>query len=711
MQFKLALRKISGWSFILGLFAVFSLAGCGGGGGGSSGGGGTVSYTVGGTVSGLTGPVTLQNGSDHLTFSTTSNFTFAIAVSSGTSYNITVSTQPPGQTCIVTGGSGTVSGNVSNVSLSCSNNTYTVGGSVSGLTGSVVLRNNGGDNLTVSGTSFSFATPVAHGGTYNVTVFTQPGGQTCTVSAGAGTVSTANVANVAVVCATNAYSVGGTVTGLAGSLVLQDNNGDNFSTSADGGFSFATPVADGSPYSVTVLTQPTNQSCSVASGAGTIATSNVTNVLITCATNTYTIGGTVTGLAGSMVLQDNGGDNYTVSSNTTFTFPTALAYGSAYNVTLFSQQFANQTCTITGGSGTVSGNITGVAVNCVTPAYAFTANYTDNSVSTYKVNGSTGGLTNLGKVAAGAGPYSVTVDPLGKYAYVTNFFHGAGGDSVSQYTIDANGALAPMTPATVAAGINPSSVTIDPSGKYVYVVNQGGNTVSQYTIGAGGALTPMSTATVPAGSVPSSVTIDPSGKYVYVANYGLFGIAGGSISQYTIGAGGSLTPMTPATVAAGTNPTSVTVDSLGKYAYVANQGSNSVSQYTIGAGGALTPMASPTVATGTIPVSVTVDPSGRYAYVANGSISGTVSQYTIGAAGGLAPMTPATVAAGANPYSITVDPSGKYAYVANYNYNRDAGKDTVSQYTIGAGGALTPLTPASVADAPGPTSITVTTGH
>lgn len=41
-------------------------------------------------------------------------------------------------------------------------------------------------------------------------------------------------------------------------------------------------------------------------------------------------------------------------------------------------------------------------------------------------------------------------------------------------------------------------------------------------------------------------------EYAYVANYG-----GNTVSQYTIGAGGALTPMTPATVAAGSNPASI----------------------------------------------------------------------------------------------------------------------------------------------------------
>jgi DNA-binding beta-propeller fold protein YncE len=206
------------------------------------------------------------------------------------------------------------------------------------------------------------------------------------------------------------------------------------------------------------------------------------------------------------------------------------------------------------------------------------------------------------------------------------------------------------------------SVTVDPSGKYAYVANSanglfGGNSISQYTIGATGALTPMSPAAVPdyplgtyLVSDPVCVTVDPSGKYAYVANQNNYTVA--SVSQFKIGANGALTFMSPDAVAGGKGPHSVAVDPSGKYAYLANADDIVVSQYTIGANGALTPMTPATVALfpGTQPASVTVDPSGKYAYVAD--LNGFVSQFTIGADGALTPMTPATVPAGVEPVSI-----------------------------------------------------------
>ena len=478
--------KIRSWdgcfirSVLISAALALALTGCGGGGGGGTTGTvtGTTSYTVGGTVSGLVGSVVLRenNSGNNLTVTKNGTYTFTVQVVSGSAYNITVFTQPAGQTCTVSGGSGTISGNVTNVAVACTNNSYTVGGTISGLTGSVELQNNGGDNLTIATDgNFTFATKVADGSTYKVTVLDPARGQTCSVSTGAGTVSGGNVTNVAVVCSNNIYSVGGTVSGLVGSMELQDNNGDNLIVAANGVFTFATQVANGSPYSVTVLTQPAGQSCSVASGTGTIALANVTNVAVTCATNTHTIGGTVTGLNGNMVLQDNGSDNLTVSTNGSFTFATAVADGNPYNVSVLTQPITGQTCTVTGGSGTASANVTTVAVNCVkntTPRFAYVANFDSNNISQYTI-GADGSVTAMttATVAAGTQPFSVTVDPSGKHAYAANY----GSNNISQYTIGADGSLTAMTPATVVTGTKPTSITIDPSGKYAYAANYGSN--------------------------------------------------------------------------------------------------------------------------------------------------------------------------------------------------------------------------------------------
>jgi len=81
------------------------------------------------------------------------------------------------------------------------------------------------------------------------------------------------------------YSIGGVVSGLTGSeVVLQDNGGDNLPVSANGEFTFATTLANGAAYDVTVFTQPngTGQMCSVASGSGTVMNASVDTVVVSC---------------------------------------------------------------------------------------------------------------------------------------------------------------------------------------------------------------------------------------------------------------------------------------------------------------------------------------------------------------------------------------------------------------------------------------------
>jgi len=169
------------------------------------------------------------------------------------------------------------------------------------------------------------------------------------------------------------YSVGGSVSGLTGTVVLQDNGVDNLTLTSNGAFTFVTSVADGSAYSVSVLTQPGGQTCSVSTGAGTVSGSNITNVVLVCANNAYSVGGSVSGLTGSIVLQDNNGDNLTVATNGTFTFATQVANGSPYNVTILTQPSNGQKCSVSGGSGTMSATVTSVVVTCVNRAWGTAA--------------------------------------------------------------------------------------------------------------------------------------------------------------------------------------------------------------------------------------------------------------------------------------------------------------------------------------------------
>lgn len=351
-------------------------------------GGSTVSYTLGGTVYNLNGQVELQSLSgEKLTLEANGAFSFNAPVAAGAAYGISVANHPVGQTCLATAGSGTANATVNTVVVNCSNLTYGVSASVSGLSGgSLVLRNNGGDDLSISANGdHSFATPVPFGNAFTVTVQSQPAGQTCTVSSAMGNSASGTVSGdtrLSVQCVTNpvvTYTIGGSVTGITGgTLVLQNNAGDNLNVTADGVFQFATAVAANGAYSVSVLTSPAGFLCNVFPGtaAGT-ATTNVTDIAVACVPVPpppmgYSIGGTVNGLIGMGLILQNGSDYLPVfpmfgGGPSPFTFATPVAVGTSYNVIVESQPGAPspQTCTVTsGGSGTASGNVSDIVIDC-----------------------------------------------------------------------------------------------------------------------------------------------------------------------------------------------------------------------------------------------------------------------------------------------------------------------------------------------------------
>ena len=375
----------------------------------------TTTYTIGGTISGLTASgLVLADGSQTVSsLSGATSFTFPNAVAAGSSYAVTVKTQPNGETCSVTNGSGTASINVSNVKVTCATTTYTFGGTVSGLTGIGLVLFNGstGDKLPVNANgSFTFGLTEPSGSTYSVTVLTQPTGQSCTVTNGSGTIS-ANVTNIQVTCTSTTYTIGGTVSGLSGTgLALQDNGGNNLSLSANGAFTFSNSIANGAAYSVTVLTQPAGQSCTVTNGSGT-ASANVSNVQVSCATTTYTFGGTVSGLTGTGLVLFNGstGDKLPVSINGSFTFGVTEPSGSSYSVMVLTQP-TGQSCTVTNGSGTISANVTNIQVACS---------------NVYTIGGTVSGLTGTGLVLQDNGGNNLGVSANGAFTFSNSVASGA----------------------------------------------------------------------------------------------------------------------------------------------------------------------------------------------------------------------------------------------------------------------------------------------
>jgi len=374
-----------------------------------------VQFNIGGTITGLPSgsTITLQNnGANNLLLSVNGMFTFLNKLTDGSLYNITILTQPAGAICSVSMGTGTVSGvDVQSALITCSTLTYTVGGALSGYNGSnLVISNNGLENVTVTSgsTAFTFPTAIPDGGAYNVTIITQPSSpsQTCSVSNGAGNVpaldalsNPVNVSDIAINCITNTYAFSGTITGLSGSglqislssggTAIETQNISNGATS----FAFNSKLNDLSGYSVTVATQPSSlsQTCSVTNGSGSLSGADITNIAITCTTNSYTISGTITGLGGATGLQLKLNAYVPViiaANSTSFNFnSTPLADGSFYSVSIAAQPSAPTACSINSGSGTLNGaNISNVSVSCASVTFSVSGNVVWNAAASAGLN-------------------------------------------------------------------------------------------------------------------------------------------------------------------------------------------------------------------------------------------------------------------------------------------------------------------------------------
>ena len=321
--------------------------------------------------------------------------------------------------------------------------------------------------------------------------------------------------------------------------------------------------------------------------------------------------------------------------------------------------------------------------------------------------------------AEGLFPMFATTDLLGKFLFVANHCSDAAcaatAGSVSAYQIDpVTGVLTPAPGMPFSAGVGPLGAVVDPSGRFTYVANGKDNTVSAYTIApVTGALVPITgspfAVSVAGGASDETqaVAIDPAGQFLYAATgcpdnscTGAIYVYGIAPSTGALTAVGSLSPV-------GVSLSSLVVEPRGEFLYAADSVSGSVLAFSISAvnsgGLTLQTISGSPFAAGSAPSSITVDPLGRFLYVANTN-SNNISAYTIASGTGvLAPMTASPFAAGSGPVSVAVDVSGSFLYVAN------GGDNTVSAFSIDpVYGVLTPVTGSPFPAGTLPVSITTT---
>jgi 6-phosphogluconolactonase len=247
--------------------------------------------------------------------------------------------------------------------------------------------------------------------------------------------------------------------------------------------------------------------------------------------------------------------------------------------------------------------------------YAYVASECNNSVSctnsvvsAYAIDAGSGALTPVpgSPFTARLGANSVAVDPSGKFAYVPE------ASEILAYVIDSTtGALSPVSGSPFAGG--GTSLAVDPSGKFALVApGVGSSGVAVYAIDSGsGALSAVPGSPFATGEpgFPETITVDPSGKFAYAVDDcsgAPFCLAGLVFAYAVDGNSGALTPVPGSPFKGGLLARSVVVDPSGKFVYTGSE-HVSVSAYTVGIDtGTLTPVPGSPFAAGSFPGSLAI---------------------------------------------------------------------------------------------------------
>jgi len=368
----------------------------------------TQQFSVSGVITGLAGSnlqLSLNNIETIIINPVATVFSFLTNITDSSSYIVVVATQPQNvnQTCIITGAAGIIQGGNASVSINCTTNQYKVGGVLTGLApgNNFVIDNNGIDPLVLSSNgTFYFNSLISDGAGYMVSISAQPlvPPQQCSITAanGSGLIAGADINNINIDCK-NYYSISGNIINLYGSITLRNNGIDDLAFSGNGGnfpFTFYTPLPDFSVYNISYIPLKNKTgiivNCTITNGNGVLNGADVSNIVIDCAPQVYTISGNISGLKSTgLIVELTYGDMYTgavyweqlsININGAYTFNSLIPDQSTYLINFV--QPKGQFCSVNNPNFTkaiITSNLIDMNISCI-----------DN---TYTVSGSVTGLT------------------------------------------------------------------------------------------------------------------------------------------------------------------------------------------------------------------------------------------------------------------------------------------------------------------------------
>jgi 6-phosphogluconolactonase (cycloisomerase 2 family) len=311
--------------------------------------------------------------------------------------------------------------------------------------------------------------------------------------------------------------------------------------------------------------------------------------------------------------------------------------------------------------------------------------------------------------------------PIYLYALENN----GGTNPLHVYAVNpSTGNLAEVPASPFPGGQSPSDLAVDPTGRYLYVINSLSNDITAYVVSAStGTLTPVPGSPFPTGPNPIGISIDPTGRFLYVSSFNvpLIGPIENTLYGYSIdSASGALATLSGFPLTLGNFMSSLRFDSKGNFAYGAEGEFLPILIYRFDLiSGALAQVGAVFPATSAAYRSV-IDPSDRFLYATQPETNGRVDALSIDPASGtLNEVTGSPYNVGVSPMGQAIDPAGKFLYAVNFDYpfqttsppSQYAG--SVSGFTIDpVSGALTSMPGSPFAAGINPESTVVDpTGH
>jgi len=133
----------------------------------------------------------------------------------------------------------------------------------------LVLQNNGGDDTNVVSpyTAFQFGNRVSTDDQFNITVKSIPSNaKECVVNNGKARANYYTIGQISVTCTIKQHALTAVIKNLTGSGLVIINGADRQNVSVDAKTVQMAMVNEGAAYGVTVLQQPTGQTCTVTGG-------------------------------------------------------------------------------------------------------------------------------------------------------------------------------------------------------------------------------------------------------------------------------------------------------------------------------------------------------------------------------------------------------------------------------------------------------------